>query len=707
MKKSRRKNRTRSHTIVDQDEERRKICASIMKVFQAHAQSPSGEGAVLVRDKLERKRVIAQQSDNHQLRAETKDPHSSSSSSSPDSQSQQKTNKEKRRKKKSCKDKSAEEPHSKVSQHLRVAHSYAFLTKPTISKVKNTELASCGGCITRHRLTRNIGLFNPGRKSSTIVRDPIPVPESVQRDVDLSLQKILDHSDVDYETERDDSGMQLMLTPSSHHQDVSCLSVTSRSASSNNGSVNFQDRMQEVPCADSENLFPKTVPYEDFANGMQSELTSQLKKHFTHRDLLRETCMELKKLLNEKQRIIPKKHVFVRISTPQPGSLHQSLSESFSILDEDVKEKRTRSVELVDREVSVAHSIKRHASVSQTLKCSPSQKRSSVSQTFNHTPSEKQVSFSQTLNHSPSHSLIATSETLLAPVLICPADQQCKMLETSQVAKETSHMPKDCGPKNCLLSTVDVAGNDSALSLLHSNSLLSRLNALQGAKEGRMKIHNENCCNLPKRPNLTGASCYNDVTCGQKKYDNAHISRWHKENMRCDKNVKESTFDFGREQHLPPWLCFKKSCVFCEPCQSKAAVAEFCHRPQCTSNFAENLYDSHLMMKDMLPDTSSTKSGACHKCEASEDIDHKAMFSDHQDGIFLDEFDDRSEKRFKGANSFTQLLSVDCDHDLLPPSGDAPSWCLEWKPLDILPPLQKPSLDTPSPPARMSPHKLY
>lgn len=45
----------------------------------------------------------------------------------------------------------------------------------------------------------------------------------------------------------------------------------------------------------------------------------------------------------------------------------------------------------------------------------------------------------------------------------------------------------------------------------------------------------------------------------------------------------------------------------------KAAVAEFCHRPQCTSNFAENLYDSHLMMKDMLPDTSSTKSGACHK----------------------------------------------------------------------------------------------
>lgn len=137
----------------------------------------------------------------------------------------------------------------------------------------------------------------------------------------------------------------------------------------------------------------------------------------------------------------------------------------------------------MDREVSVAHSIKRHASVSQTLKCSPSQKRSSVSQTLNHTPSEKQVSFSQTLNHSPSHSLIATSETLLAPVLICPADQQCKMLETSQVAKETSHMPKDCGPKNCLLSTVEVAGNDSALSLLHSNSLLSRLNALQGKKE--------------------------------------------------------------------------------------------------------------------------------------------------------------------------------------------------------------------------------
>lgn len=88
-----------------------------------------------------------------------------------------------------------------------------------------------------------------------------------------------------------------------------------------------------------------------------------------------------------------------------------------------------------------------------------------------------------------------------------------------------------------------------------------------------MKIHNENCCNLPKRPNRTGASCYNDVTCGQKKYDNAHISRWHKENMRCDKNVKESTFDFGREQHLPPWLCCKKSCVFCEPCQSK--VIEF------------------------------------------------------------------------------------------------------------------------------------
>lgn len=35
-------------------------------------------------------------------------------------------------------------------------------------------------------------------------------------------------------------------------------------------------------------------------------------------------------------RIIPKKHVFVRISTPQPGSLHQSLSESFSILDEGI-----------------------------------------------------------------------------------------------------------------------------------------------------------------------------------------------------------------------------------------------------------------------------------------------------------------------------------------------------------------------------------
>lgn len=29
--------------------------------------------------------------------------------------------------------------------------------------------------------------------------------------------------------------------------------------------------------------FIQTVPYEDFANGMQSELTSQLKKHFTHR----------------------------------------------------------------------------------------------------------------------------------------------------------------------------------------------------------------------------------------------------------------------------------------------------------------------------------------------------------------------------------------------------------------------------------------
>lgn len=46
-----------------------------------------------------------------------------------------------------------------------------------------------------------------------------------------------------------------LIMPVQNH--VTFFYFCSSSASSNNGSINFQDRMQEVPCADSENLFPK------------------------------------------------------------------------------------------------------------------------------------------------------------------------------------------------------------------------------------------------------------------------------------------------------------------------------------------------------------------------------------------------------------------------------------------------------------------
>ncbi|KAJ8047907.1 hypothetical protein HOLleu_00022 [Holothuria leucospilota] len=80
---------------------------------------------------------------------------------------------------------------SEFRRHVRRAQEITSRSKVD-HRTKNAE-AKPVSVITQNRLTRKLGLFNQGKKSSKILRDNIIVPESVQSRVEKDLKEILSH----------------------------------------------------------------------------------------------------------------------------------------------------------------------------------------------------------------------------------------------------------------------------------------------------------------------------------------------------------------------------------------------------------------------------------------------------------------------------------------------------------------------------------
>ncbi|XP_050407977.2 uncharacterized protein LOC126823281 [Patella vulgata] len=232
---------------------------------------------------------------------------------------------------------------STVTKHLSSTQNLSNMVNTT---VYDSDLAFSR--ITNTRLTKRLGLFNQGKKSMKIGRDPIVVSNSIRKKTDADLWKIIHNADddcnqmdVDYDihspnpindqlsTSRDHlSTVEQVLPnpvyitplsnslPNRHHSSATSTGVSS-------GTANFTGE-----------TMPNSPPLQEISNFLMKSLLS--KKMSNKNDLLQTTCDELKKMI--KQKIPPSATpMSCRISTS--SSSHNTNSIQRSLLNSFIQEK--------------------------------------------------------------------------------------------------------------------------------------------------------------------------------------------------------------------------------------------------------------------------------------------------------------------------------------------------------------------------------
>ncbi|XP_063401061.1 uncharacterized protein LOC134685324 [Mytilus trossulus] len=332
------KNRKRyKDPILCEIEERERIKQSVLQVFRARYSVPSSSGAIVIgKDKpscidLTKSKTV------HEVEGESS---SSMTESESSTSSDKKTNKKRRRRKRQKPQRKVKKVETTdrhdVAKHLKIANDVSHILRPTIDSSKVSSIC-------QNRLTRKMGLFNAGKKSSTISRE-IYIPDAVKKKTQEDLKKILNQSDKEDDNQSHDDQMNISHSPLILPKPSYRASTTNsnkrsdlgyRSAGSNSitpSSPKIRTTVGSASClsaASSEDLreiLPEEPPMEDISELLIKNLN--LKQFFPGRNLFEETVEELRKIM--KQNSFSSTPISKKLHVQQVDSVKRSLLDVYS-----------------------------------------------------------------------------------------------------------------------------------------------------------------------------------------------------------------------------------------------------------------------------------------------------------------------------------------------------------------------------------------
>ncbi|XP_033102301.1 uncharacterized protein LOC117105293 isoform X2 [Anneissia japonica] len=283
---------------IDPTEEQNRVREAVLKVFRARVSSPGGGPAIMLPAQQPEKSMSDLQLISIPNRQSSEDEmiivDKVCMTSIEKNATAQKTTLQKEKKKKSKGERNKEK---EIRKHTEK------------SKLGKTCSSQGYSTITQSRLTRKLGLYNQGKKSDRVLREPLPVNERILERTEKDLRKILDTSneldDIEpaphWSTPRSaacDSNMGSM-----HY---SCHSNKSQPRSDSRSSCisSINKRQENV----SEDMKTPTMPQTPDLNNVAEQLCSSVDLcMFPGRDLFSEIQLELVRTLRINSKTTPSK----------------------------------------------------------------------------------------------------------------------------------------------------------------------------------------------------------------------------------------------------------------------------------------------------------------------------------------------------------------------------------------------------------------
>ncbi|XP_064635499.1 uncharacterized protein LOC135492787 [Lineus longissimus] len=283
---------------------------AILKVFRARASSPGGGGGILV-GKADQKPMKQNESHRPMNDIRVSDECSQGSASSSQKVKRLKTASErnKLRAKTQC-DKSGR---ADFKKHLKRAQEIT-----THSKVGNQQNEGFSA-ITQNRLTTRLGLFNKGKKSHKIARDPIVLSKSVQERTEKDLLRILELS-----RSQDESGEASIGTLENERTSSKMMPPDHRSPCYTQARFSQEDK--ESPAQSQANSLDSSPALSEIA----SELISSLKPKslFQGSDYAEETTQALRRIMKQSRRMTPPQMKMTPLTKVSSATVKRSLIHS-------------------------------------------------------------------------------------------------------------------------------------------------------------------------------------------------------------------------------------------------------------------------------------------------------------------------------------------------------------------------------------------
>ncbi|KAK7475794.1 hypothetical protein BaRGS_00032940 [Batillaria attramentaria] len=730
MGKSKRKDRTHRKTV-DQHEEKRKMRESVLKVFRTRAHSPGGGGALLVNEASNKAMSISEAKNSSHSHKTCNARDFSWSSSDLEAEGGTDSQRESRKRKRHRKTVTGKESRS-------------------VDGVKHRGLDRTDGVgyITRGRLTRNVGLFNPGRKSSTVVRDPVPVPESVQQDVDKTLRQIL-------------------------HYDEKCDNSPAPSASPQNSSGKLSDS-DHFSSTDLNHIFPKIPPVHDIASGMLSELDMQCRKNFKNREPPQQRTRSVEVTRSNSDVKTPGSglppsssfsHRHHSVHSLSQGSAPLAISRGSTASDTRLnvfptkascvsseRSRKGRDDAAVRRESSSMElqpclvntsDLGINDSAICLLQCNAMMSKiSSLCDTAQQRTRNVEVtrSYSDVKTHgsglppsSPSqrhHSVHSLSQGSAPLGMSCgliasdtrlnvfPTKASCVSSERSRKGRDDAAVRRESSSMElqpCLVNTSDLGISDSAISLLQCNAMMSKISSLCGGRDSSRistdeqrrhsvgsdhNFHQNHSQSAHGQP--SGYYCTNSVRMNAQAKHFRHDSFLDKVMGGSNTHQTSSQHYLGSTDHR------------CS--QPQHAISEAHQDTGHNHRSHDAYYRSQWCLSDVLmdgsrrEDTDSLYSShygnkPTHCPSTREVLNSDTQLPDYKHHDLLDQLDCDTEAKVKPPHTWSARKRNHGDCRMAETlTRECNSW--GWGHSEMLPPLHKP-LNTPSPPEKLSLHRLY
>ncbi|CAC5399751.1 unnamed protein product [Mytilus coruscus] len=329
-----RKNRKRyKDPILSEIEERERIKQCVLQVFRARYSVPGESGAIVVGKDQPSYINLTKSNTVHEGTGESSSNMTESESST---SSDKKTHKKRRRRKRQKPQRKGKKVETTdrhdVTKHLKIANDVSHTLRPIID-------ASKVSSICQNRLTRKMGLFNAGKKSSTISRE-IYIPDAVKKKTQEDLKKILNQSVKEDDNQSLDDRLNIshspLILPKPSYRASSTANSSKksdlgyRSAGSNSIThLHLQSSASCLSAASSEDLreiLPEEPPMEAISELLIKNLN--LKQFFPGRNLFEETVEELRKIM--KQNSFSSTPVSKKLHAKQVDSVKRSLLDIYS-----------------------------------------------------------------------------------------------------------------------------------------------------------------------------------------------------------------------------------------------------------------------------------------------------------------------------------------------------------------------------------------